>query len=536
MNVYYNGPILTMEDAMPEAEILIENNGKIAYVGNRNDADIPSDATWIGLEGHTLMPAFIDGHSHFANTATFLQTVPLLDAESCADIVRLMQEAYDAKKADNIKSLIGMGYDHNFLEGNIHPTKEDLDKISTDIPIIAIHTSIHMGVANSKLLELAGITKDSGEIPGGFIARDPETNEPLGLLEEMAMHAALPYVGNVFAASNIESLDDAQNFYIQNGILTIQDGASISDSVSLIRQFADSGRLKCDVISYPCFTMDDAPKIVNENKDCVNHYVNHFKIGGYKLVLDGSPQCKTAWMTKPYKGDDDNCGYPWLSDDEVQNYIDKSLTDDLQLLCHCNGDAAGDQFLNIYEKCLAKYPTDAPQHALRPTMIHCQTTRNDQLDKMAELNMIASIFVAHVNYWGDIHKKNLGDIRSSRISPAKDAINRDICITFHTDTPVVMPYMFHTVWAAVTRQTRNGQILGADQSIDVWEALKAVTINAAYGYFEENEKGSLKAGKIADMIIVDQNPLTVDTMAIKDIKVLKSIKEGKVLYQRELTI
>lgn len=99
MNVYYNGPILTMEDAMPEAEILIENNGKIAYVGNRDDADIPSDATWVDLEGHTLMPAFIDGHSHFANTATFLQTVPLLDAESCADIVRLMQEAYDAKKS-----------------------------------------------------------------------------------------------------------------------------------------------------------------------------------------------------------------------------------------------------------------------------------------------------------------------------------------------------------------------------------------------------------------------------------------------------
>ena len=133
-------------------------------------------------------------------------------------------------------------------------------------------------------------------------------------------------------------------------------------------------------------------------------------------------------------------------------------------------------------------------------------------------------------------KKNLGDIRSSRISPVKDAINRDICVNFHTDTPVVMPYMFHTVWTAVTRQTRNGQILGADQSIDVWEALKAVTINAAYGYFEENEKGSLKAGKIADLIIVDQNPLTVDTMAIKDIKVLQSIKEGKVLYQRELTI
>ena len=531
MNVYYNGPIVTMEDAMPEAEILIEENGRIAYVGSRKGADIPDDATWLNLKGNTLMPAFIDGHGHFANTATFLQTVPLQSAESCEDITKLMQKAYDAQKGDDLKSLIGMGYDHNFLEGRVHPTKYDLDKVSIDIPIIVIHTSMHMAVANSKLLEMAGFTKDSEEIPGGVTARDPETNEPLGLLEEMAMHVALPHIGNIFSATDIDALDNAQKFYVENGVLTIQDGASNNGSISLVRELAASGRLDCDIVSYPCFTMDNAPDTIEKNKDCLNQYVDHFKIGGYKLVLDGSPQCKTAWVTAPYEGDGDNCGYPWITDEDVQKYVDQSLDDNLQLLCHCNGDASGDQFLNAYEKSLARFAEDAPQRGLRPVMIHCQTARNDQLDKMAAMNMLASIFVAHVNYWGDVHRENLGAERGPHISPVKDAMDRGICVNFHTDTPVTMPYMFHSVWTAVNRFTRGGNVLGADQAIDVWDALKAVTINAAYSYFEEDEKGSLKAGKKADLIVVDQNPLHVDKMTIKDIKVLSSIKEGKVLYQ-----
>lgn len=534
MKVYFNGPIVTMEDAQPQAEILIEDKGKIFYVGEKNQAPSVESADWIDLHGHTLMPAFIDAHGHFANTATFLKTVPLQSAETFQDIVQLLKNYLDEHQDTKITRLIGMGYDHNFLKEEAHPTKYDLDQVSTSIPIIIVHTSMHMAVANSKLLEIAGISKNSPEIPGGVVARDPKTGEPLGLLEEMAMHAVLPFVGNIFSAESLEDLENAQDFYIRNGILTIQDGASNIDAVRLMRELAHQGRLKCDIISYPCFTMDvDAQKTVHENIDCVMNYVDRFKIGGYKIVLDGSPQCKTAWLSQPYENDGDYKGYPWITDEEIQKYIDIALDEKMQVLTHCNGDASGDQFLNAYEKSVSRFGTDEMQHCLRPVMIHCQTTREDQLDRMAKLNMIASIFVGHVNYWGDVHLKNLGPVRGSFISPVKAALDRGISVNFHTDTPVTMPYFFHSVWSAVNRVTRTGTVLGADQCINVWDALKAVTINAAYSYFEENEKGSLKAGKKADLIIVDQNPLTIDKMLIKDIKIIAAIKEGEILYQTE---
>lgn len=529
MNVYYNGPIMTMEDSLPFAEILVEENGKILYVGDKLNAPIDDDAKWLDLKGHTLMPALIDGHGHLSNTANFLKTVPLHLAESFEDISTTMKDYL--QQHPNIKTLIGMGYDHNFLREQCHPTKEILDKVSKDIPILIVHTSMHTGVANSKLLEIAGFMSPLVKIPGGRIVRDLVSEEPSGLLEEMAVFEALPYVGELFSPSCIEDLVDAQEFYIKNGILTIQDGAAKRDGIELIREMADNGKLKCDIVSYPCFKIEpDAQKIVHENRQYINEYINHFKIGGYKIVLDGSPQCKTAWLSEPYQGEDIYCGYPGLDDLEVQKYVDIAVDENMQLLTHCNGDAAGDQLLDAYEKSVARYSERDNRQNLRPVMIHCQTVRADQLDRMQKLCMIASIFVGHINYWGDVHLKNLGEVRGAHISPVKSALDRGIVVNFHTDTPVTMPYMFHSVWAAVTRMTRQGKILAPEERIDVWEALKAVTINAAYSYFEENEKGSLKAGKNADLIIVDRNPMSIDKMDIKNIQVLASIKDGTVLY------
>lgn len=533
MKVYHNGAIVTMEDDMPQAEVLIEEDGKILYVGAKEGAPAAEDAEWIDLEGKTMMPAMIDGHGHFSNTAMFLKTAFLQDAESFDDIVRILTEFKEAHAGENLKQIVGMGYDHNFLKEQAHPTKDVLDRVSTDVPVVIMHTSMHMGAVNSKLLEMANMTADSPDIPGGVIVRDPETNEPMGPLEELAMHGVLPLVMEIFMTSD-EDLEKAQDLYIKNGVLTVQEGAAAALNIDQARKLAAAGKLKCDLVSYPCISSDMALRdTVAANKDCLNHYVDHFKIGGYKIVLDGSPQCKTAWLSKPYEGEETYCGYPWLEDEKVQECVDASLDDQVQLLCHCNGDASGDQFLDAYEKSVARFPEDAPQHALRPVMIHCQTAREDQLDRMAKLHMIASIFVDHVSLWGDVHLKNLGQERGNRISPVKSAMDRGICVNFHTDAPVVMPDCFHSVWSAVNRVTRNGVLLGADQRVDVWDALKAVTINAAYSYFDEDIKGSLKAGKMADLIIIDKNPLDIDPMAIKDIKVLTSIKEGEVLYQAE---
>ncbi len=198
-------------------------------------------------------------------------------------------------------------------------------------------------------------------------------------------------------------------------------------------------------------------------------------------------------------------------------------------MAHCNGDAASEQFLRLYDKVLKE---TGSTEELRPVMIHCQTVRNDQLDAMARFKMIASIFVGHVWYWGDIHMKNFGSVRGNHISPVRDAMDRGVTVNFHQDTPVTKPNMLHSVWCAVNRISRNGAVIGENQRISVYEALKAVTINAAYEYFEESSKGSIEAGKRADLVILDKSPLEVDLMEIKNIQVMSTIKDGTVVYWR----
>ena len=270
--------------------------------------------------------------------------------------------------------------------------------------------------------------------------------------------------------------------------------------------------------------------LVKKYKTSNGDYTGRLRIGGYKIVLDGSPQGRTAWMSKPYvNGEPEYCGYPWMKNELVDNLVKKAVSARKQILAHCNGDAASEQFISAYEKAVDKISN---KEDLRPVMIHCQTVRNDQLERMSRLKMIASMFVGHVWYWGDIHMRNFGPERGKHISPVRDAIDKGVVVSFHQDTPVTKPDMLHSVWCAVNRISRSGKIIGEEQSVVVYDALKAITINAAYQYFEEKTKGSIKEGKIADLVILSHSPLEIDQKEIRNIKVLETIKEGETIYKR----
>ena len=308
----------------------------------------------------------------------------------------------------------------------------------------------------------------------------------------------------------------------------MQDGGSDDGVVKMLLAFDQAGMVKTDVVAYESCGAKAHDTMVAYPELC-GKYKGHVKIGGYKIVLDGAPQARTAWMTQPYEGGEEY-GVPIVKTEDLEQYVKQALDDNMQILAHCNGDAAGDQYLGTIEKMLPL--SDNPnKENLRFTMIHCQTARKDQIEKMAQLKMIPSIFVAHVNYWGDVHMKNFGPVRGSRVSPVKDALEAGLKYNLHTDTPVVRPDMLHSVWTAVNRISRSGAVIGTEQRIGVYDALKGVTINAAYAYFEENEKGSIKAGKRADLVILSDNPLKVDPMTIKDIKVLETIKDGQTVYK-----
>jgi predicted amidohydrolase YtcJ len=535
MKIYYNGPILTMNDEQKIAEMLIEKDGRILFVGRELEGKnyIEDNADWIDLQGYTLMPAMLDGHSHFSQTATSLQTVNLSNATCHADIINLIRRYLKTYKDMLPNIIMAMGYDHNFLHEHRHPTKEVLDAACPDHPLVAWHASMHMCCVNSAMLRLLHITSDTPDPQGGRIGRVEGYQEPDGFLEECACNEVRALTDKEYTLS-LDDLARAEKYYMTNGILTIQDGACTQEVFDYYKRANERNFFSADVIAYPCFNFGQGlGTTMEDNPEYIRSYKGHLKIGGYKLLLDGSPQCKSAWLSKPYEGEATYCGYPWLNDDQVEQDIAKAVEEKQQILVHCNGDAASDQFINAYEKVLKRYPNDPVRQALRPTMIHCQTVRLDQLDRMKALNMIASIFVGHVYYWGDIHVKNLGPERAAHISPVRSAMERGIVTNFHTDTPVTEPCLFHSVWTAVNRITRDGNILGPAERVDVYDALKAVTINAAYSYFEEDSKGSLEPGKLADMIVLTANPLTVHKMDLQHITVKACIKAGKTVYKAD---
>lgn len=533
--MYYGGDIITMLGEEDYVEAVLVDNGKIIETGSEEEvlelAGREGEFEKVNLNGKTLMPAFIDPHSHISVVAQTAFMADLSETKDFEDIQNVLKKYIKDKNLSEKDSLIGFGYDHNFLTEEAHPTKEVLDEVSETNPIFILHASAHMGVVNSAALELAEIDEQTKDPAGGVVGREEDSSEPNGYLEEAAMDLIQgPVFANIEMDFN-ELIVEAQNEYLENGITTAQDGASTPDVVQLLEGLANEDLLDLDVISYPLLSAD-GQKTLKEHPEIANKYKNRLKIGGYKLLLDGSPQGKSAWLTAPYEGEETYRGYPSYEDKEVKKYIEVALEDNQQLLVHCNGDAAADQLLNLYSEALAESDNENKNN-LRPTMIHCQTVRNDQLDRMAEINMLPSIFVAHTYYWGDVHLKNLGEERGRRISPAKSAFDRGLIVNFHQDSPVVKPLMLHTVWCAVNRITRNGVLIGPEERVSVYDALKAVTINAAYAYFEEDIKGTLEKGKLADLVILDENPLKVDPYAIKDIQVLETIKEGVTLYEKE---
>lgn len=532
--LYYNGKIITMSEATdlgekPKEAVLVRD-GVIAAVGSVEELRqrAGQELKEIDLAGQCLMPAFVDAHSHMVMNGQMALCADLTECTSFQNIIDTLKSFLAGRKGENAP-LVGYGYDHNFLEEQRHPDRDVLDSVSEEIPILILHVSGHLACANSAALRLAGINAQTPDPAGGMIGRRPGGSEPDGYLEENAMIQLQKAAAGQIKFDFGTMVRGMQQIYIENGITTVQDGASTMQELQLLDQMAKAGQLQVDVVAYPLLTAEGR-KVREQFADLSGNDGKRLKIGGYKLILDGSPQGRSAWMSEPYLGGEEGyCGYPWLSDEEAEKYIKMAVEDKQQLLVHCNGDAASGQFLELYEKVLKD---TGSTEDLRPVMIHCQTVRNDQLDKMAELNMIASVFVGHVWYWGDIHLKNFGSVRGNHISPVKDALDRGVKVNFHQDTPVTKPDMLHSVWCAVNRLSRGGAVIGADQKISVYEALKAVTTGAAYEYFEEDSKGSIEPGKRADLVILDRSPLEVDPMEIKDIQVMTTVKDGNVIYQR----
>lgn len=510
--IYHNGNILTMVAEGDSPSAILTGGGRILAIGTleklrRHPGAEHADE--VDLRGKTLLPAFIDSHSHLMQLALNMDRVDLTEAKSFADIQMRLEQFIKTRPVPKGQYIQGFGYDHTRLAKQAHPTKSFLDEICPQNPVYLSHISMHMGVANSLALARAGIADNES-----------------GFVEEMGMYGI--YMDLATLPVDLPSLlEKAQQVYLRHGIATVQDGASSFDDFSKLKKLAEQKKIVLDVHVYP---MADTACVeaFEKNREYTKNYKDHLKLSGVKVVLDGSPQGKTAWMSEPYT--DGSNGISWMSDEQLGEMARMAVDNGLQMLAHCNGDAASQQYLDQYEAAFwqSKNPN---KEKLRPVMIHCQTVRYDQLKRFPDLHMIPSIFVEHVHRWGDIHLKNMGAERADHISPAGWAKEWKLPFTFHQDTPILAPDMLRTVQTAVERRTQAGVTLGEAQKISVFDALQAVTSHAAYQYGEEAEKGTLEVGKRADFVILDKNPLETELSEIEKIRVLATIKDDRALYQ-----
>lgn len=535
--LYFGGDIITVNDAQPDAEALAVKDGKILFVGTLAEAEkFKGPATRsVDLEGKTLVPGFVDGHSHFMDALSAagranVSAPPVGPASNASEIVAALQAFAKAKNVKPGELIVGYGYDENQMPKGQEPTRDILDQAFPANPVAIIHVSSHGAVLNSLAFANFGYQDGMPTPAGGVIARRPGTQELDGLVMEtgyLKAYANLPIPNE---SNEMEAAAGGQQLYAAAGITTAQEGATHLNQLDQLQRIAAKDALYIDVVSFAFMT--DLDKILAKYPPATfGTYRNRLKLGGCKIVSDGSPQGKTAFFTTPYltggpAGQKNWVGEPNAPQADITALVKTCYDNNLPLLFHANGDAAIDMLLTAHEQAAA----DSLDKDRRTTAIHAQFIRPDQIAKFKQYNIIPSFFTDHAFFFGDTHVSNRGEQQAYFLSPMNSAYVAGLNPANHTDYAVAPLDNMMVMWTAVNRVSRSGRVIGPDERVTPMQALKAITINGARIYREEDSKGSLETGKLADLVILDGNPLKVEPMAIKDIKVVETIKEGKTIF------
>jgi predicted amidohydrolase YtcJ len=537
--IYVGGDIVTINDSQPGAEALAVKDGRILAVGARADVEKAHKGAGtqvVDLGGKTLMPSFIDAHSHYINALSVanqakLYAPPAGPGKDVESIVAELKRFAEERKIPKGEMVMGYGYDDTVMPDGRLLNRDDLDAAFPDHPVRVDHVSMHGAVLNSLALKHYGIDANTETPPGGVIVRKPGTNEPYGLIMETAFLPVFEKTSPLTPEQEIEGTRAAHRMYAEAGITTAHEGATHLAQLQTIKRAADAGAHSIDVVAYAFIT--DVEKVLAEFPVAEwGKYDQRFKIGGVKITIDGSPQGRTAAFTTPYLtggpgGEQDWKGELAAPQEVINEALKKVYGLGVPVTFHANGDAAIDAMFVAHEFAAA----DDPTRDRNVTAIHAQFTRKDQIPLFVKHRIRPSFYTLHTYYFAEAHLKNRGEAQAMYISPMRDAIDAGLRPTNHTDAVVAPLDQMFMLWSAVNRISRAGAEIGPDQRVTPLEGLKAMTIWAAEQYGEQASKGSLEVGKLADLVILDNNPLRVDPMAIKDIKVVETIKEGKSIYQ-----
>lgn len=536
--IYFGGNIITMSDAQPTVEAVAVRDGKILALGARAEieqANLGSDTKLVDLGGRTLLPAFLDAHSHYINSLLVANQAqvyappsgPGKDVGSIVATIKKFAVDHKVKKGELI---MAYGYDDTVMPNGRLLNRDDLDAAFPDNPVRVDHVSMHGAVMNSLALKKYGYSADTVTPPGGVIVRKEGSGEPYGLIMETAFLQAMEQSEPLTAEQEIAATKAGQMLYAQAGITTAHEGATHLANFETMKRASDAGVNVIDVIAYPFIT--DLDNILAQYPiEKWGKYDKRLKVGGVKITIDGSPQGRTARFTAPYltggpAGEKDWLGELTFPQDTVNQMVKKVYDLGVPLNLHANGDGAIDAFFAAHEFAAAG-DLSKDRHI---TMIHAQFTRKDQIPKYVQYKIRPSFYTLHTYYFAEAHIANRGKEQAMYISPMRDAIDAGLHPTNHTDFVVAPLDQMFMLWSAVNRISRGGVEIGPDQRVTPLEGLKAMTIWVAEQYGEQESKGSIEPGKLADLVILSKNPLTVEPMTIKDIKVVETIKEGKTIF------
>ncbi|GAB3286359.1 amidohydrolase [Parahaliea aestuarii] len=535
VQVFRNGQVLTMDGQNRIASAIAVREDRIVAVGDDSDmAPYLEEAEVHDLGGKTLLPGFIDAHGHFPGTGVAAVTVdlnspPIGTIRSIDDIQQALRTFAAGREPG--QWVLALGYDDTLIAEHRHPTREELDAVSTEHPIFVTHVSGHMGVANSRALELAGIDRDSPNPEGGVIVHDRDSGELTGLLEETAM-APVQALGMDFSVGEILTmLDTAIADYASKGVTTAQSGGVDKGVLEGLQLASRIGYIPFRLEIWPFYKMI-GPQVLSGEIDVAAMESEWFHADTIKIVSDGSIQGYTGYLSHPYhtpfREDENYRGYPTFEREKLADIVAEIHRAGIQMAIHANGDGAIDDVIYAFEKAQQAHPVEDP----RLILIHSQMARDDQLDAMKRLGITPSFFSAHTYYWGDRHRDIfIGPERAMHISPTRSAGERGLRYSVHLDSPVVPMDPILLLWSTVNRVSTSGQVIGADERVPAMDALRAMTIDAAWQIFREDELGSLEVGKYADLVVLDGDPLG-DPADLRDLQVVRTVVGGVTIYQR----
>jgi len=535
--VFVNGIVLTMDEESRVFEAVSVRGDRIEKLGSSETilALVNDKTEVIDLRGRTLMPGFVDAHGHFPASGQVIFSADL-NSPPIGNIITV-DDALDRLKQKGEERpdgwIMGWGYDDTMIAEGRHLTREDLDKVSADRPVAVMHISGHLASVNSAALAATGIDENTPDPEGGHIQRDPDSPDqqrPTGVLEETAARMVLRRMFDIGVTDGVRMTTHAARDYLQQGVTTASAGGMPLAAAKGLGPMSRFNVFPQRLALFPMYE-DIKDRVVNDGWDPKSLEGGRVSVPRVKIVADGSIQGYTGYLTQPYyqayKGNPEYRGYPSVPREALFEQVEDLFERKIRVAIHCNGDASLDDALDALEAANSLYPWDDA----RPLIIHAQMTRLDQIARMAAMGVTPSFYSAHTYYWGDRHAAIfMGPERASNMSPAKWALDAGVRFSSHMDTPVLPMLPLQAVWSQVERKSSSGAVIGEHQRIERIDALRAVTINAAWQVFMDDQIGSIEPGKLADLVVLSGNPLEVED--IRDLVVDRTFIGGAEVYSR----